>query len=246
MLRNIKTLILKNFKKKKEMIKLSDINEDDFEIIKQVKPYSMTTQERIYSLIQSIKYVVQNEIPGDIVECGVWKGGSVMAAALMLIKLGDINRELYLFDTFEGMTKPGKEDTTGSGTPALNKFNKLKITDKSSEWCNASLNEVKANVYTTGYDNSKIHFIKGMVEDSIPQNAPKTIALLRLDTDWYESTRHELTHLFPRLSNKGIIIIDDYGRWKGSKKATDEYFLQNKIGLFLHRIDSSGCIAVKI
>ncbi len=81
--------------------------------------------------------------------------------------------------------------------------------------------------------------------DTIPKNVPEKISILRLDTDWYESTKHELNNLFPRLVSGGILIIDDYGHFQGSKKAVDEYFEENKISSFLFRIDYTGRLFVK-
>jgi hypothetical protein len=100
-------------------------------------------------------------------------------------------------------------------------------------------------MYETGYDREKISFVKGKVEETIPDNAPQSISLLRLDTDWYESTRHELIHLYPRLSHGGVIIIDDYGHWLGARKAVDEYIEQNNLCLLLNRLDYTGRIGVK-
>jgi hypothetical protein len=98
----------------------------------------------------------------------------------------------------------------------------------------------------TGYPSNKIHFIKGPVEETIPRQMPSpSIALLRLDTDWYESTKHELIHLFPRLSAGGILIIDDYGHWAGARQAVDEYFAGLPEKYFFHRIDYSGRLIVK-
>jgi predicted O-methyltransferase YrrM len=107
------------------------------------------------------------------------------------------------------------------------------------------MEDVAEALRTTGYDQRRVHLIKGKVEDTVPGAAPETIALLRLDTDWYESTRHELEHLFPRLSPGGVIIIDDYGHWQGARRATDEYLQQNRIRLLLNRIDYTARIGVK-
>ena len=104
---------------------------------------------------------------------------------------------------------------------------------------------VKKNIFSIGYDPEKIHFVQGKVEDTIPATIPEKISLLRLDTDWYESTKHELEHLFPRLSKGGILILDDYGHWQGARKAADEYFNNNHISIFLSRADYTGRIAVK-
>jgi len=223
-----------------------DFSEEDISIIKSIKPFTMTGPERVFSLIESVRYVISNDIPGSIVECGVWKGGSMMAAAYTLLKLNCQDRDLYLFDTFEGMSIPTTLDISPVEGDASKKFEETKIDADSSKWCNESLDEVKKAVYSTGYDVQKIHFIKGKVENTLPKNAPKNISILRLDTDWYESTRHELIHLFPLLSKGGVIIIDDYYYWKGQKKAVDEYFSQNKIKILLNRIDTNARIGIKI
>jgi hypothetical protein len=169
----------------------------------------------------------------------------MMAIAKTLIELGDESRNLYLFDTFSGMTEPSDKDIDFRGLKASTLLQESDKKNEKSVWCYASLELVKEVMSKTGYNNQKINFIKGMVEETIPSHAPESISLLRLDTDWYESTRHELNHLFPRLSKNGVLIIDDYGHWQGSKLATDEYFSQNNITIFLNRIDSTGRVAVK-
>ena len=144
------------------------------------------------------------------------------------------------------MSTPTDLDVNFHGLKASNKFAKKKMDDGTTQWAYASLNEVKNNLLQTSYDKSKIHFIKGKVENTIPEKSPESISLLRLDTDWYESTKHELTHLFPRLSKNGIIIIDDYGHWRGCKKAVDEYFSENNINIFLNRVDYSARMGLKL
>ena len=103
---------------------------------------------------------------------------------------------------------------------------------------------MKESVGSINYPAHKIHFIKGKVEDTIPEQSPEKIALLRLDTDWYESTKHELIHLFPRLAIGGVIIIDDYGHWQGARKAVDEYLAEHQIALMLHRVDVTARIGI--
>ena len=195
-----------------------DFNEIDIDIIKAVKPFTLTSIERRFALIQAVNYIIKNKIAGDIVECGVWKGGSIMAIAKTLLALKSYDKELYLFDTFEGMPRPTEFDISYNDKLAIKHFEERKIDNNSSDWSRIELDEVKNNVFSTGYNNEKFHFIKGKVEDTIPEFSPETISILRLDTDWYESTRHELIHLFPRLVKGGVIIIDDYGFWKGAKK----------------------------
>lgn len=223
-----------------------DFDEETIEIINAVHPYTMTSPERLFALIKAVKYIVQADIPGAVVECGVWRGGSMMAAAYTLKRLGRDDRQLYLFDTYEGMTKPESLDIDYTGQPALTEFEATKRTEDSSSWCYAPLEEVRRNLASTGYDMSRVNLVKGRVEDTIPASAPERISLLRLDTDWYQSTKHELVHLFPRLSVGGVLIIDDYGYWRGSQKATDEYVRENRIPILLNRVDFCARIAVKM
>ena len=223
-----------------------DFSREDAEIISAVRAYTMTTDERLYVLMRAVEYVVRNGIPGALVECGVWKGGSMMAAALTLAREGCDDRDLYLFDPFEGMPKPSAEDVSHLGEDAATTFERTKRGDDASDWCLATREEVEAALHGTGYDPSRMHFVQGKVEDTIPQGAPETIALLRLDTDWYESTRHELIHLFPRLVTGGVLIIDDYGYWQGARQAVDEYVAENRLRLLLNRIDHTGRVAVKL
>jgi hypothetical protein len=216
-----------------------DFEAAEIEDIISVKPYTVTSNERIVSLIRAVKYIVANEIAGDIVECGVYKGGSILAVLKTLIRLNDSSRQVWLYDTFEGMTKPGASDVSLSRGGALEEW-------EQGPWCYAPFEEVRRVVLDTGYDEAKIHFVKGRVEETLPTAAPRQISLLRLDTDWYESTMHELNHLFPRLSRGGVIIIDDYGHWAGARKAVDEFLAKNDIPLLLSRIDYTGRIGVKI
>jgi O-methyltransferase len=219
-----------------------DFHNEEANIIREVRPWTMTSAERIYALIQAVRYVSASGIAGAIVECGVWKGGSMAAIAKTLLQMKDVSRDLYLFDTFEGMTEPTANDVDYSGKQASN----VLVEDIGSRCEDAPLERVKEVLYATGYPREKIHFVPGKVEETIPASAPDSISLLRLDTDWYASTRHELIHLFPRLSQAGVIVIDDYGHWRGSRQACDEYFTQNRIRILLNRIDYTGRIALKL
>src|SRR6185312_5472818 len=162
-----------------------------------VKQYTMTTPERIASLCNAVNYLVKNDIKGDIVECGVWRGGSTMAAIDTLIKAGDTNRQVYLYDTFEGMSEPTEFDKVFTGTTADELLNSTEKEDPTSVWCFSALEEVQKNVGGLKYPQELVHYVKGKVEETIPGTIPSKIALLRLDTDWYESTAHELKHLYP-------------------------------------------------
>ena len=215
------------------------------QIIERVRSFTMTSSERISALCHAVRYVAKNRIPGDIVECGVWRGGSMMAAALTLQAEQDISRTLHLFDTFAGMPPPSEIDRAAQSGRSAGSL--LEEADRSSKlWALASIDDVRANLEFTNYPAHRIRFIRGKVEDTIPREAPQEIAILRLDTDWYESTRHELIHLYPKLSIGGILIVDDYGHWEGARKAVDEYIRDNRLVILLQRIDYAGRIAVKI
>ncbi len=221
-----------------------DFDEPTRDLIKYVLPYTLTSQERLYSLRQSVQYIVRNKIPGDIVECGVWKGGSMMAVARTLIELGAAERNLYLFDTFEGMSEPTESDKQFSGEAAVDLLRQLDK-ETSTIWAYSPLDDVRRAMRDTGYAPDKVLFIKGKVEETLPGQAPKQIAILRLDTDWYESTYHELIHLYPRLSDGGVLIIDAYGHWEGARRAVDDFIQEQNLRLLLNRIDYSGRICVK-
>jgi len=235
-----------------DIVKLNQNNSKvpgDFEtlhktIFEKVKNNTMTSAERIYSLIEAVKYIERNNIPGDIVECGVWKGGSMMAVAEALMYLNSMKRRLYLYDTYEGMSEPTEYDKTWSGESASTLLSD-NDKEKNLVWAYSALDTVKKGMENTHYPVNKIKYVKGKVEDTIPATVPESIALLRLDTDWYESTAHELLHLFPLLNKGGVLILDDYGHWQGARKAVDEYIEQNKIRILLNRIDETGRIAVK-
>lgn len=217
-----------------------DFDRGDIDTWLAVAPYTMTSRERVYALRSAVRYIVHNNIPGDVVECGVWKGGSMMVVARTLLELKDTSRSLHLFDTFEGMPPPTETDIDFAGLSAQLRLNRSAKDD--NVWAVAPLEGVKSAVLGVGYDASKIRFVKGPVEDTLPREAPARIALLRLDTDWYESTRHELLHLFPRLSPGGVIIIDDYDFWEGSRQAVDEFIAAGRHRLLLVPVDSARVI----
>jgi O-methyltransferase len=225
----------------------SDFSETEKKNIELVKPFTMTSLERLVALSRAVDHIVTNNIEGDIVECGVWRGGSMMMIATKLIQLKNDSRDLYLFDTFEGMSAPGYEDVS-----AVDNLNAQKLLDGSDKmagnnvWCYSSLDEVKLNLQKTNYSPHKLFFVKGKVEDTLPHPSIGKIALLRLDTDWYESTRHELEILFDKVVTGGVLIIDDYGHWSGSKKAVDEFIEKRKLNIFLNRIDYTGRLAIKL
>jgi predicted O-methyltransferase YrrM len=221
-----------------------DFSDAEIDEIRAVKPFTLTSPERIQALLAATRYVVQADIPGEIVECGVWLGGSMMAVARTLGRMGESSRNLYLFDTFEGMTAATAKDRDYRGKDAAQMMARAPGT-ADDVWAIGPLETVRKNMTSTGYPSERIHYKVGRVEDTLPREAPDQIALLRLDTDWYESTRHELETLFPRLVPGGVLIIDDYGHWEGAKRAVDEYIQSHDVKILLNRIDYTGRIGIK-
>jgi len=205
----------------------------------------MTSLERRFHLVQAVRYVVRRGIPGAIVECGVWRGGSMMLVATTL-HTEQSTRPLYLFDTFNGMCAPTDVDTDYLGRSAQRRLEAERSSMQTSHvWAIAGIDDVRRNMATTGYPENEYHLVEGLVEETVPANAPDEIALLRLDTDWYESTAHELEHLYPRVVAGGVVIIDDYGYWSGARKAVDEFLERSPVPILLHRIDDTCRAFVK-
>ena len=222
-----------------------DMEGDFIGLYNKCRAYTLTSIERMYCLYKSIEYIVKSDIQGDMVECGVWKGGSSMLIALTLSHFSDLGRKIYLYDTYTGMSTPTKEDIDYTGMEVFETWNKG-LGVNIQKWSSIGVDEVKRNLFSTGYPEGRLVFIQGKVEHTIPGIMPDSIALLRLDTDFYESTYHELLNLFPRLSARGVVIIDDYGHWKGARKAVDKYLNENNIKIFLQRIDYTGRIGLKL
>ena len=210
---------------------------------RQISTCTMTSKERVAALEGAVRYIHDSDIEGDFVECGVAAGGSVMAMAIVLQDLGVADRRIWLFDTFEGMPEPTKHDMGRFDTPAMKLYRKKH--DPVDGWIRFGVDVVRDNVLTTGYPADNFEFVKGKVQETLPGKTPVQIALLRLDTDWYESTKAEMEYLFPKLQTGGLILIDDYYRWKGSRKAVDEYVAANDIRIFWSRIDENAVLGVK-
>jgi O-methyltransferase len=225
--------------------KIVELSVKDNELINLIKDYSMTPKIRIYNLLQSLKKIKHKNIPGDYVECGVWKGGNILLIKKFLENENIDNKKIYAFDTFEGMSEPDENDfdlSKNISASALLSKNK----DKASHlWSVCSLEEVKKNLIKNLKNMNDIYFIKGKVEETlnVKQNIPDKISLLRLDTDWYSSTKKELEVLYEKVSPGGVIIIDDYGHWGGAKKAVDEFFKGKYV--WMHYVDYACRLIIK-
>lgn len=221
-----------------ERVGRPDLDAQATAILERVRPYTLTPPDRVAALVGAVDYLVDHDVPGDFVECGVWKGGSLMAAALRLRHRGATDRELYAFDTYTGMTDPTEEDVDHAGRRHEPQGPDAQLPVDADEAA------VRRNLDSTGYPAERIHTVAGDVAETIPGRAPEQIALLRLDTDFYESTKHELEQLWPRLAVGGVLVIDDYGHFRGARKATDDYFADTQV--FLQRVDYTARMAVKL
>jgi O-methyltransferase len=238
------------FDGKRDAIYLHDLDRIERRILLETCFYTGQTAEVIAELVRAVRYVVKSEVPGDLVESGVEKGGSIVIMIRTLQSLGVSDRRIWMYDTFAGMPKPDEIDQVYAQTPVedggLKSWELRKDPDgRGSDWSRYSLEAAKDTIERTGYPASLLTYVKGLVEETVPAHAPERIALLRLDTNFYRSTRHELEHLYPRLSTGGVLILDDYGAQVGSRRATDEYFAKLNPPVLLMRIDENVRALVK-
>lgn len=226
-----------------------ELSAEEREFVHYVKDrnLTMTSYERLWTTLMACKHVMERDISGAFVECGVWRGGNALLAA-WVFRLHGANRRVYLLDTFQGMTAPTQRDKrVKDGSAALGDFLQNQKGTYNT-WCYASLEDVKNNFAQAGLLSENVIFVQGDVCETLEdeRNLPDDIAVLRLDTDWYQSTKKELETLYPRLSIGGVLLIDDYGHWAGAKDATDEYFHLHNNRPFLQYVDYTGRTAVKI
>lgn len=214
------------------------------ELLTKYRSKTMVPWGGLHMAYRAARYIARNRIAGAVVECGVWRGGCALMMAEAIQLEAEPVYDFYLYDTFTGMTEPGEQDMSEVGH-AKNYYYKSKKGNDYVDWCYAPIEEVSANIARSSYPRDRFHLVKGMVENTIPGTVPEQIALLRIDTDWYESTRHELVHLFPRLVSGGVFICDDYGFWEGARRAVDEYLAASDAP-FLLTIDSGTGRAIGI
>lgn len=206
-------------------------------------------QETVYTLYCATRYVATNEIEGDLIECGVGSGPKIALMCATLIKEGVEDRDIYLYDTFEGLTEPSEKDFKLYGTvdtPAAVRRKWDHGRETGEHWGHTPLERVRENVFQTGYPEARLHFIQGDVRSTIPNDYHRKIAILRLDTNFYDSSLHELQYLFELVAPGGTIILDDYGSWTGQKSATDEFFRARDEVPLLIRTSSQERIIVKV
>lgn len=233
-----------------------DIDDDGFwKIADRALPRTALSVQRLYSIYLSVKYVVESGVPGDVVECGVFKGGSAIMMAASFAYFGDVSRRIFLFDTFEGWPQPTDPDVDFFGQDHKHLYDQSLSKAREHEQENVQsiftlpefFESTRAAILSgSDYPQDKFFFIKGLVESTLPNEEIKALSILRLDTDYYESTAWELKTLWPTLSVGGVLLIDDYGQFHGARKAVDEYLHQNRIPALLHRDDVTGRTMVKL
>lgn len=216
---------------------LRDMDDEFIGFWEIVKNYTMISPERGWALAEAVRYVAKAHIPGDIVECGVWKGGACLLASYILHSVEPrTERLIWLYDTFKGMVEAGAHDRIASSEQALTECNV-------EGWWAVDITEVQSLMKKSPLNEGLFNFVVGEVAETLELSVPQRIAILRLDTDWYESTMKELEILYPRLSKGGVLIVDDYGHFTGARKAVDEYFKEQPV--LLHRSDYTGRVVVK-
>lgn len=181
----------------------------------------------------AVRFILARKVEGAIVECGVGNGNFPYQWMQELNACREV-REMYLYDTFAGLVRPTEKDFTCadavlyqmSPEEVMQRWESEVISEKVNGWCYDSLESVQGRLRATGYPEVHVHYVVGDVMETLAceEKLPEKIAILRLDTDWYESSKWELERLYDRVPSGGVVIFDDYFHWDGQRRATDEFF----------------------
>lgn len=205
-----------------------------WEIVRDVHDFTQLPVEPMWSLYEAVRYLALRGIEGDFVECGVFFGGASMLMAKTLLSVGQSSPELWLYDSFQGFVgEQAHDDVTWYGDSINARFPDFD-------------GIAKDNISSTGYPPEKLRLVKGDIEETAARNENGDIALLRLDTDTYHSTKAELEHFYPKLVPGGVLIIDDYGHAFGARRAVDEYFASPGDQMLFNRVNFTNRLAVKL
>jgi hypothetical protein len=198
------------------------------QVIADVRPYTMVPDEGLSCTIELTLKAINDGVPGDLVECGTWKGGSSFAMLLaQRYAYGEIKRPVWMYDSFEGMSPPSPED--GNDAHQWHERSLTGVVDpKGQNFCKAPLDQVWAAIDHFEFGNKAI-VRKGWLHESLPIQKPEAIAVLRIDCDWYDPVMCVYRELEPLVSVGAPIIIDDYVRWDGCVLATHEYLARNSL-----------------
>lgn len=223
-----------------------------------VRHNTMLSKRRLVTLYQQVAYCERYELPGAFVECGVWKGGAAGMMALANLQTGKARRHLHLFDAFQEICEP---DAAVDGEKALREVRQF--TGRIGHDNGAlqpltgfydllggpgTLDENRQLLEKTiGYPAEFLHYHVGWFQETLPavHETIGQIAILRLDGDWYASTKICLEYLFDRVVQGGVVIIDDYGTYEGCRRAVDEFMKAKDVHAYLGSIDSDCRFFVK-
>lgn len=204
-----------------------------------IKPYTMVSYSRLLNVCELSKKVEKDKLDGCFVECGVWRGGCAAVMASIAHRARS-NRRIWLFDSFEGLPEPSEKDGNLAKAYADGKnFGRLRSIGKAV----ASLSSVEELLFSKlGLSKENVSIVKGWFQETLPYYKEEIgpIAILRIDADWYESTKLCLEYLYDNVVRGGYVILDDYGCWEGCRRATDEFLEERNSRVELQKIDSTG------
>jgi O-methyltransferase len=191
---------------------------------------TMIGQKRLNNLQQCVRRVLADQVPGDLIEAGTWRGGATILMRALLELDGDTDRKVWVADSFSGCPEPDPEIYPPDAGDRHHTYEFLVV----------PVEEVKRNFERYGFLDDRVRFVEGWFRDTLPKLENERWALVRIDGDLYESTWVALENLYPRLSPGGFVIVDDFGAVPGSKEAVEEFRAKNEIGEKLRRIDWTG------
>lgn len=194
------------------------------------KSFTMIGEKRMQNFRNLIESVIGNNVPGDIVETGVWRGGACIYARAILKVYQQTNRRVFVCDSFEGLPPPDLIKFPDDADSSFHLYPELSV----------SLEDVKANFEKLNLLDNQVIFVKGWFKDTMPTLNVKQIAVLRLDGDMYESTIDPLNHLYSKVSPGGWVIIDDYEVVPACKAAVHDFFKVQDLNPELYEIDGVG------
>ena len=227
-----------------QIIKIRNLNLKKLRLFLKVKPYTMISLHRLLNIYELSESVEKNKLKGAFVECGVWKGGCSAVMAYVAKKVKS-NRKIWLFDSFEGLPEPTGKDGTRAKNFASNRTSgSLKTINKNV----GTIQHVKRIFSKLRINMTNVNIRKGWFQHTLPKAKKEIgdIAILRLDGDWYESTKVCLENLYDPVVQGGFVVIDDYGTWEGCKKAVDEFFKKRNLKVKLIKTDNTEFYFKKI